>query len=98
MASQDSMDRGSTSRRTTGEEDHRYQAAVLLHILDLYPQTVRIIELIREMTGGQSTFAQRDYIRRAITDLMAAGLLFRVGDAVIQPTRAAVVFHELAEL
>lgn len=85
MASQDSMDRGSTSHCTTGQEDHRYQAAVLLHVLDLYPQTVRIIELIQELAGGRSTFAQRDGIRRAITDLMSAGLLFHVGSGVVQP-------------
>lgn len=83
---------------TTAEMDARYQAAVLRHVLYLYPQTVRVIELIREMTGGSSTFDQRDYIRRAISDLIAGGLLFHVGGGVIQPTRAAVLFYELEDV
>lgn len=82
---------------TTAELDIRYQAAVLGHLLLIYPETIRVIELIREMTGGVSDFTERDYLRRPIRDLMAGGLLFHVGGGVVQPTRAAILYHELEE-
>lgn len=50
------------------------------------------------MTGGLSaTFEERDRHRRAVRDLAAGGLLGTETRFVV-PTRAAVLFHELAEL
>ena len=89
---------GSDEPATTAEEDARDQAAVLRHVLDLYPQTVTILDLIREMSGGHSTFTQRDCTRRAVRDLIAGGLLWDVGGGVVQPTRPAVLYHELEEI
>jgi hypothetical protein len=83
---------------TTTEQDLRDQAAVLMHVLDLYPQTLTRLELLKEMTGGMAaTFDERDRHHRAVRDLAAGGLL-TVGGALVVPTRAAVLFHELAEL
>lgn len=83
---------------TTAELDVRDQAAVLRHVLSLHPQTLTELELLREMTGGEeATFAERDRYRRAVRDLAAGGLLRLEGSGVV-PTRAAVLFHELAEL
>jgi hypothetical protein len=83
---------------TTAELDVRDQAAVLRHVLSLYPQTLTELELLREMTGGEeATFAERDRYRRAVRDLAAGGLLGLEGKLIV-PTRAAILFHELAEL
>jgi hypothetical protein len=83
---------------TTAEQDLRDQAAVLRHVLSLYPQTLTELELLKEMTGGlEGTYAEIDEHRRAVRDLAAGGLLNIEGTLVV-PTRAAVLFHELAEV
>jgi hypothetical protein len=88
----------SESASTTAEMDLRDQGAVLAHVLSLHPQTLTEPELLREMAGGaESTFAERDRHKRAIRDLAAGGLL-NAGGTQITPTRAALLFHELAEL
>jgi hypothetical protein len=83
---------------TTAEQDLRDQAAVLRHVLSLYPQTLTELELLKEMTGGlEGTFEERDRHRRAVRDLAAGGLLDTESRFVV-PTRAALLFHELAEV
>jgi hypothetical protein len=83
---------------TTAELDVRDQAAVLNHVLALFPQTLTELELLKEMTGGlAATFEERDRHRRAVRDLVKGGLLGTETRRVI-PTRAALLFHELAEL
>jgi hypothetical protein len=87
-------DEGAT---TPADEDLRDQAAVLRHILSLYPQSLTELELLKEMTGGmEATFADRDRHRRAVRDLTAGGLLGREGERVL-PSRAALLFYELEE-
>jgi len=91
---------GHNERATTpAEQDLRDQAAVLNHVLALFPQTLTEVELLKEMTGGglEATFEERDRHRRAVRDLAAGGLLGTETRRVI-PTRAALLFHELAEL
>jgi hypothetical protein len=83
---------------TTAELDVRDQAAVLRHVLSLYPQTLTESELLKEMTGGgEEAFFDRDRYRRAVRDLARGGLLDAETRRVI-PTRAALLFHELEEL
>lgn len=83
---------------TTAELDVRDQAAVLRHVLSLYPQTLTESELLKEMTGGgEEAFSECDRYRRAVRDLARGGLLGTETRRVI-PTRAALLFHELEEL
>ena len=89
---------GDEGAPTTTEQDLRDQAAVLMHVLDLYPQTLTRLELLKEMTGGLSgPFTARDRHHRAVDALAGAGLL-NVGGSIVAPSRAAVLFHELTEL
>ena len=83
---------------TTAELDVRDQAAVLRHVLSLYPETLTETELLKEMTGGgKETFSERDRYRRAVRDLARGGLLDPETGRII-PTRAALLFHELEEV
>lgn len=83
---------------TTAELDARDQAAVLRHVLSLYPETLTESELLKELTGGAGeTFSERDRYRRAVRDLAKGGLL-NVEGGRVTPTRAAVLFHVLEEV
>ncbi|MGE5527379.1 MAG: hypothetical protein ACM3Q9_01795 [Methanosarcina sp.] len=82
---------------TTADLDDRDQAAVLRKILFIYPESMTLAELVREMACGLTGFPETDRIERAVRDLVAGGLLHRVGDLVL-PTRAAVNFYLLEEV
>jgi hypothetical protein len=88
---------GDDDRATTAALDVRDQAAVLREVLFLHPASLRLDELVRELTVGSTEFIECDRIERAVRDLVAVGLLHRVGDLVL-PTRAAVVFGDLGDL
>jgi hypothetical protein len=81
---------------STAAEDARDQAAALRQVLDLYPQTLTLDELLRELTVASPEFSDQDATRRAVRDLAAVGLLHEEGRRIL-PTRAAVVFHSLYE-
>jgi hypothetical protein len=83
-------------RATTAAEDIKDRVRVLREVLDLYPETLTLDELVRELTVDSVEFQERDRVQRAVRDLIAGGLIHRVGDLVL-PTRAAVNFHELGE-
>jgi hypothetical protein len=63
-------------------------------VLGIYPETLTLDELIRELTVASAEFTERYRIRRAVRVLVADGLVYPVGDFVL-PTRAAVNFHHL---
>jgi len=98
MANDNPKGAGHTRATSTAEEDHRDQAGVLRHVLSIYPEVIIREELIREMTGGDSSpaFAERDRIERAVRDLITGGLLHEDGKLVL-PTRAAVLCHSLLD-
>lgn len=79
---------------TNAELDARDQADVLREVLGIYPETLTLDELVRELTVASTEFPEHDRIRRAVRALTAGGLLHRIGDLVL-PTRAAVNFHDL---
>jgi hypothetical protein len=74
--------------------DDRDQAAVLAHVLVLYPAHLTIPDLVREVTTGATELEESDRMERAIRDLTAAGLLHCPGGLVV-PSRAALRFDEL---
>lgn len=82
---------------TTAALDARDQAGVLRQVLSLYPQALTLDEVVREMTAAAPEFSERDRIERAVSDLVAGGLMHRNGTFVL-PTRAAVLFYELEEV
>ncbi|HSS42381.1 MAG TPA: hypothetical protein VLK37_07495 [Solirubrobacterales bacterium] len=73
-------------------EDLRDERAVLVHLVETFPQTLRLSDLIREM--GAEDFEKRDNIERAVRELVAGGLVFRCSGAVL-PSRAALRAYEL---
>ncbi|MFL5897627.1 MAG: hypothetical protein ACJ76D_04070 [Solirubrobacterales bacterium] len=82
---------------TTWEEDDREQAAILRQVLELYPATLTMDELVRETTGGGTReFPEFDAIQRAVRELAGTGLLHRPSeDELVRPTRAAHRYSEL---
>jgi hypothetical protein len=74
-------------------EDLRDERAVLAHVVETFPQTLRLSDLIREMDGSRD-FRKRDGVERAVRELVAGGLLFRHAGAVL-PTRTALRAYEL---
>lgn len=80
--------------RTPAEDDAAVEGAVLRLLLALHPAQIAFEELLREIGAGESDFAQRDALERALRELAAAGLLHRNGNLVL-PSRAAVRCDEL---
>jgi len=78
---------------TNAAEDLRDERAILVHLVDTFPQTLRLSDLIREL-GGAEDLTQRDGIERAVRELVKGGLLFRCSGAVL-PTRTALRAYEL---
>lgn len=97
MADENPMGPGVSGRPTTAEEDLREERRVLREVLTIYPESLTLDELIRELTAGSPEFSDQDAIERAVRDLTAGGLIYRAGDLVL-PTRAAVNFHSLGEI
>jgi hypothetical protein len=78
---------------TNAAEDLRDERAVLVHLVETFPQTLRLSDLIREM-GGSEDFEKRDGVERAVRELVNGGLLFRCSGVVL-PSRAALRAYEL---
>jgi hypothetical protein len=85
---------GATHPTNIADLDALDQADVLREVLGIYPETLTLDELVRELTVASTTFTEVDRIQRAVRVLTAGGLLHRIG-ALVLPTRAAVNFHDL---
>ncbi len=77
-------------------QDLRSQAIVLEYVLEAFPQRLTVPGLVSELTHDGSSFAESDAFERAVRDLTGVGLLHCPG-GVVEPTRAALRFHELTE-
>lgn len=78
---------------TTNDEDRRDERAVLTHVIEVFPTTLRLSDLVRELAPSDE-FAERDRIERAVRNLVSVGLLFR-SDGAILPTRQTAHAYEL---
>jgi hypothetical protein len=87
------MGDGEDFQSPAARED-RNQAEALRQVLYIYPETMTIDELVCELTVGSTEFSERDRVERAVRDLIAGGLLRRVGDLVL-PTRPAVNYRRI---
>ena len=76
----------------TAPEDRRTERAVLAVLLDEHPTRLSLDELIFAL--DPKDFAEKDGIRRAVRELIGAGLV-RVDGALIGPTRASIHFNRL---
>lgn len=76
-------------------EDRQEERAVLLHVVESHPTTLRLSDLIRDLSDPED-FHERDRLERAVRELIKGGLLFRSGGAVL-PTRSALYAYELLE-
>jgi hypothetical protein len=77
-------------------QDQRNEGAVLRHVVETHPATLRLSDLIREL-GNPDDFSERDGIERAVRELVNAGLLFKSEGAVL-PTRQALYLWQTLEL
>jgi hypothetical protein len=75
-------------------EDLKDERAVVLHVLEVWPDKMRTPDLIRELAASEE-FADRDRIDRAIQNLLRIGILIRCDDDMIWPTRQTAIAHEL---
>jgi len=74
-------------------EDRQAERAVLSHVLDVHPATLRLADLIREV-GDPDDFEKRDGVERAARELVKGGLLFRCESAIL-PTRQTLYLYDL---
>lgn len=73
-------------------EDRRMERAVLAFLLDQHPARLRADELPFMLNAKD--FAEKDAVRRAVRELVGAGLLSLDGEYVA-PSRAALYFESL---
>lgn len=76
-------------------EDQRDERAVLLHVVESQPTTLRLSDLLRDLSDPED-FAERDRIERAVRELVKGGLLFK-SDGGVLPTRSALYAYELLD-
>jgi hypothetical protein len=74
-------------------EDLRDERAIFVHVVETFPETLRLSELIRDL-GDPEDFGERDRIERAVRELVRGGVLFR-SESVVLPTRTALRSYEL---
>lgn len=88
------------SALTTARKEQMTQQAVLMAVIDLHPVQVTVAELVRQLTRRPDDFGECDAVERAVFDLAGVGLLHRHDyrnrpDALVTPTQAAFVAHDL---
>ena len=76
------------------EADRKTEAAVLSFVLREHPDPFTEFELVLAFHRDAKGFAGKDAIRRAIGELIGAGLLRRIG-ALVLPTRSALYVGQL---
>ena len=86
---------GDRSRTSPAEEDADTEALVMGLVLAEHPKLLTFAEVTRALVGGErGSEADLDSIVRAVSELVAYGLLHRNGDHLV-PSRAALRLDEL---
>jgi len=86
--------RDSDPASPNAEEDRQWQSAVLNHVLAEDPRQLSEKEIIRALAGEKLEFDQVDAARRAIEELIRAGVLRRC-EAMVLLTKPARHFASL---
>jgi hypothetical protein len=94
MADENPKGRALLDPSSPAGEDRSTETAVLVLLLDEHPTWLRMDELIRVLCGDSDRSDLEDAGRRAVFELVGAGLLHRHGD-FLAPTRAALYFQRL---
>jgi hypothetical protein len=81
-------------RDTPAEEDLKWQGRVLGLIIYEHPHYLSEHEIVRELVGEKPTFAEKDAVKRAIEEVVRAGL-FRRCESLVLLTHAAKRMFEL---
>ena len=81
----------------SGREDHRRQMGILCEVLEQFPTTLTVEELVRTQATQRLGDQQAEPWEQAITELRRDGLLRLNGD-VIEPTLAAIRANELLDV
>lgn len=83
--------------RLPGEEDHRRQQGILCEVLERFPVTLTVEELVRTQATQRLNDQQAEPWEQAITELRRDGLL-RLNGNVIEPSPAAIRANELLDM
>jgi hypothetical protein len=88
---------GDPRAMTVAERHAREECRVLREVLSIYPESLTLEELTRELTvAPPDEHCSEESVRIAVLELMGCGLLHRLGDLVL-PTRPATVFYALVQ-
>lgn len=80
-----------------GKEDHRRQVGILCEVLEQFPITLTVEELVRTQASQRLGDQQAEPWEQALTELRRDGLLRLNGD-VVEPTLAAIRANELLDV
>ena len=94
MADENPKGRASLDPLSPAGEDRRTESAVLALLLDEHPSWLTVDELILVLGADPDRGDPQDAARRAVGELVGAGLVHRDGN-FLAPTRAALYFHRL---
>jgi hypothetical protein len=94
MADQNPTGQAWNDSASPATEDEKTQAAVLVTLLDEHPIQLTLDELTLILHGDMDCLDPQDAARRAVRDLVGAGLVRRL-DQMVMPTRAALCFARL---
>lgn len=94
MADENPTGRASCDPTCPASEDHRTEGAVLALLLYEHPIQLAMDELVLVLSADPRRPDPADEAKRAVRELVGAGLLRRQGD-FLAPTRAALYFDGL---
>ncbi len=83
--------------RLPGEEDRRRQQGILSEVLEQFPATLTVVELVRTQVTQRLGDQDPEPWEQAIAELRRYGLL-RLNGEIVGPTLAAIRANELLDV